>query len=131
MSKQHGRVDIGRGITLERRAYLLALAEHLIQWDVKHHVVLSGYLIVPFGKYEGLEVFDVPVTYLAETIVDMRPSVFVLLVRAIFTDPMFLSALANNNPKNATFLDILCCCFPNNVFDDFLTDLRNKHAEAK
>lgn len=77
-----------------QKRYILCLAEIMLKKGMTKHAFFAGVARVPFGKYEGDLVFTVPITYLAETVVDMRPSVFVLVVRSIFNDPFFIQNCA-------------------------------------
>ena len=78
----------------KQKRYIICLAEIMLKKGMTKHAFFAGVARVPFGKYEGDLVFDVPITYLAETVVDMRPSVFVLVVRSIFMDSFFIQNCA-------------------------------------
>jgi len=69
-------------------------------WEVVGEHCLNRFAAIvvrwklPFGKFEGSEVADVPVAYLFETMTDMRPSLVVNSIQQLLRDEDIMTMIA-------------------------------------
>ncbi len=94
-----------------------------IFWGLAARTVLNEFTCqicrwkMPLGKYEGMQVADVPTAYLFETIADMRPSFFVIAVRRMLEDDcvmrlmLLFSNASGQIPRDITITQMLKACF--------------------
>jgi len=72
--------------------------DHL--WEVAGDTCLNRFTSIvvrwklPFGKFEGIEIADVPVAYLFETMADMRPSLVVTAIQQLLRDEAVMTMIA-------------------------------------